>query len=156
MGVRRPGRVREDRYRRSRPRRARLFKFPSQERYGIVWAFNGDTPRWEIPGFEIKDEQLAVRVYRMPDYFHCDPWVFAASTPDMQHFKVVHQAQFSAADPHERVEWQQWGFRYPIVARHQQGVPIEWTLGIRGTTIFWQEGPYGDFWLGGGWMSPRR
>ncbi|MEL7028859.1 MAG: Rieske (2Fe-2S) protein, partial [Pseudomonadota bacterium] len=26
------------------PERARLFKFPTQERYGIIWAFNGETP----------------------------------------------------------------------------------------------------------------
>lgn len=31
------------------PKAARLYKFPTQERYGIVWAFNGDEPLWDIP-----------------------------------------------------------------------------------------------------------
>jgi len=131
------------------PKRARLFKFPTQECYGVVWVFNGQTPHWDIPQFEIPDDKLSVRAYRWPDYMNCDPWVFAANTPDMQHFKVVHQAQFSTEDPHAAVDWHDWGFRYKIIAQHQKGIPIEWTLGIMGTTLFWQEGPYDDFWIGG-------
>ncbi|MEL7028860.1 MAG: Rieske (2Fe-2S) protein, partial [Pseudomonadota bacterium] len=101
------------------------------------------------PDFECDDDELACRVYRLPEYFNCDPWVFAANTPDMQHLKVVHKTQFAIDDPHDLVDWDDWGFRYKIVAAHQQGIPIEWTVGIRGTSLFWQEGPYGDFWLGG-------
>jgi phenylpropionate dioxygenase-like ring-hydroxylating dioxygenase large terminal subunit len=131
------------------PKLARLFKFPSQERYGIVWAFNGSEPLWDIPDFEFPDEALVLRVFRFPDLSQCDPWVFAANTPDIQHIKVVHKVEFSMSDPHGSVDWQKWGFRYRIVAAHQGGVPIEWKLGIRGTSIYWQEGPYGDAWLGG-------
>ncbi|WP_299322560.1 aromatic ring-hydroxylating dioxygenase subunit alpha [Parasphingopyxis sp.] len=131
------------------PKRARLFKFPTQEVYGVVWVFNGEKPHWEIPSFEVPDDKIVYRTYRFPDYFNCDPWVFAANTPDMQHFKVVHKTEFATEDPHAGVDWDDWGFRYKVIAAHQQGIPIEWTVGIRGTTLFWQEGPYGDFWLGG-------
>lgn len=131
------------------PARARLFKFPSQERYGIVWAFNGNEPLFDVPDFEYPDADLLVRAYRFDEPFRCDPWVFAANTPDMQHFKVVHGIQFDAEDPHNLVDWQEWGFRYGFSAGHQDGTPIEWTVGIRGTSIFWQEGLYGDTWLGG-------
>jgi phenylpropionate dioxygenase-like ring-hydroxylating dioxygenase large terminal subunit len=139
------------------PPTARLFKFPTQERYGIIWAFNGEKPLWDLPDFELPDSRLALRVYRYPDYYQCDPWVFAANTPDMQHIKVVHQVRFSMADPHDSVEWDAWGFRYRIIAAHQGEVPVEWTLGIRGTSLYWQEGPYGDRWLGGmvGFALPR-
>ncbi len=128
---------------------ARLFKFPTQERYGVVWAFNGNEPLWDLPSFEYPDDEIALRVYRYDEPFLCDPWVFAANTPDMQHIKVVHGVEFNAVDPHAAVAWEEWGFRYRIVAAHQGGVPIEWTLGIRGTSLYWQEGPYGDTWLGG-------
>jgi nitrite reductase/ring-hydroxylating ferredoxin subunit len=131
------------------PKRAKLFKFPTQECYGVIWVFNGDRPHWEIPHFEIPDDRIVARTFRFPDRFNCDPWVFAANTPDMQHLKVVHQAQFAMDDPHAEVDWDDWGFRYKIIAHHQQGVPIEWTVGIRGTSLFWQEGPYDDFWIGG-------
>lgn len=131
------------------PKNARLFKFPTQERYGVVWAFNGDAPLWDLPNFEHDDDELAIRVFRFPEYFNCDPWVFAANTPDMQHLKVVHKTEFAIEDPHDLVDWNDHGFRYKVIAAHQQGVPIEWTVGIRGTSLFWQEGPYGDFWIGG-------
>ncbi|WP_425409905.1 aromatic ring-hydroxylating oxygenase subunit alpha [Hyphococcus sp.] len=131
------------------PTKARLFKFPTKEQYGVVWAFNGETPDFDIPSFELPDEKLAIRVFRFPELLNCDPWVFAANTPDMQHFKVVHKTEFATEDPHDSVTWDDYGFRYKVIAAHQQGVPIEWTVGIRGTSVFWQEGPYGDFWIGG-------
>ncbi len=131
------------------PPSARLFKFPTTERYGIVWAFNGEVPLWDLPDFERPDPSLAIQVYRYDELFACDPWVFAANTPDMQHIKVVHGVQFAADDPHRQVDWSDWGFRYRIIAAHQNGVPVEWTLGIRGTSLYWQEGPYGETWLGG-------
>ena len=139
------------------PPTARLFKFPTREHYGVVWAFNGNYPLWDLPEFDHESAGLRFRCYRMPDLFHCDPWVFAANTPDMQHIKVVHKTEFATPDPHDVVDWGEWGFRYTIIAAHQGGIPIEWSLGIRGTSLFWQEGPYGDFWLGGmvGFGLPR-
>lgn len=130
------------------PKMAQLYKFPTQERHGIVWAFNGDEPFWDIPDFEKPSDHLVIRNFRVPNYFQCDPWVFAANTPDMQHFKAVHKMRFDNEDPHDDVAWEPYGFRYQVAGTHQQGVPIDWTVGIRGTSIFWQEGPYGDFWLG--------
>ena len=139
------------------PPTARLFKFPTREHYGVVWAFNGSEPLWDLPAFDHDGGNLRFRVYRFPEPFLCDPWVFAANTPDMQHLKVVHKTQFATPDPHDVVKWDDWGFRYTVIAAHQGGIPIEWKLGIRGTSLFWQEGPYGDFWLGGmvGFGLPR-
>ncbi len=131
------------------PARARLFKFPSQERFGIVWAFNGNEPLFDLPDFEYPDGDLLIRSYRFEEAFECDPFVFAANTPDMQHFKVVHGIRFDDEDPHKQVDWQRWGFRYGFSANHQDGTPIRWKVGIRGTSIFWQEGLYGETWLGG-------
>jgi hypothetical protein len=131
------------------PKSARLFKFPSIERYGVVWVFNGNEPLWELPEFGPPREHLVFKSFRFPEKYACDPWVFAANTPDMQHIKVVHQTQFRTEDPHELVDWTEWGFTYDIIAAHQGGVPIEWQVGIRGTSLFWQEGPYGDIWIGG-------
>lgn len=130
------------------PKMAQLYKFPTQERHGIVWAFNGDEPLWDIPDFEKPGDDVIVRSIRVPNLFQCDPWVFAANTPDMQHFKAVHGMSFGGDDPHDAVEWNPYGFRYKLKGKHQDGVDIDWTLGIRGTSIFWQEGPYGDHWFG--------
>lgn len=130
------------------PPTARLYKFPVQERYGVVWAFNGEKPLWDIPNFSKADEDIEIRVFRGEDLLNCDPWVFCANTPDMQHLKVLHGFKFLMPDPHQEVEWDEYGLRYKILGRHQGDVPFEWTLGIRGTTLFWQEGPYDGFWFG--------
>jgi nitrite reductase/ring-hydroxylating ferredoxin subunit len=129
------------------PAWARLYRFPTAERYGVVWAHNGETPLWQIPDFEFADDELSFHVFRY-EPIACDPWVAAANTPDMQHLKAVHGVAFKGEDPHALVQWEDWGFRYRIVAEHQNGVPIEWELSIHGTSLFQQQGPFGDMWLG--------
>ena len=128
------------------PRSACLFVFPSEERWGIVWVFNGETPLFDLPDIGYPEDQLAIWSYRYPRPFHSDPWVFAANTPDMQHTKVVHKVEFAHGDPHDAIEWDEWGLKYNIKATHQGGVPIDWDLGLRGTGLFWRAGTYGDFW----------
>ena len=34
------------------PASARLFSFPTREHYGVVWAFNGVRPLWDLPAFD--------------------------------------------------------------------------------------------------------
>jgi phenylpropionate dioxygenase-like ring-hydroxylating dioxygenase large terminal subunit len=128
------------------PRSACLFVFPSQEHWGIVWVFNGETPLFDLPDMGYPEDRLAVWPYKLPRPFHSDPWVFAANTPDMQHIKVVHGVKFEHGDPHDNIEWDEWGLKYNVKAKHQGGVPIDWDLGLRGTGFFWRTGTYGDFW----------
>jgi phenylpropionate dioxygenase-like ring-hydroxylating dioxygenase large terminal subunit len=110
------------------PRHARLFVFPTRERYGIIWVFNGETPLFELPDFPYPDVQLAMGNYHLAEPFLCDPWVFAANTPDMQHLKVVHQIKFGVEDPHELVNWPASGRRadreHGRHPRHQCFLPL--------------------------------
>ena len=128
------------------PRNACLFVFPSTERFGIIWAFNGETPLFALPDMGYDENEMLIGSYKWPRPFRSDPWVFAANTPDMQHLKAVHKVNFSIGDPHDLVEWDQWGLQYRIQAAHQGGVPIDWLLGLRGTGFFWRTGTYGNFW----------
>ncbi|VTU23812.1 Aminopyrrolnitrin oxygenase PrnD [Variovorax sp. PBL-H6] len=128
------------------PRSACLFVFPSQEHWGIVWVFNGEEPLFDLPDMGHPEDTLEIWPYKFPRPFHSDPWVFAANTPDMQHLKAVHGVKFEHGDPHDLIEWDEWGLRYNVKAKHQGGVPIDWTLGLRGTGFFWRTGTYGDFW----------
>ncbi|MBN9408464.1 MAG: Rieske 2Fe-2S domain-containing protein [Burkholderiales bacterium] len=128
------------------PQSACLFVFPSQERFGIVWAFNGEEPLFELPDMGVPDDELHIWPYKYHRPFHSDPWVFAANTPDMQHLKAVHGAKFDHDDPHDTIKWDEWGLEYNVKAHHQGGVPIDWNLGLRGTGFFWRNGTYGDIW----------
>lgn len=127
------------------PKQACLFNFPAVERFGIVWAFNGETPLFEIPELGHAEDDMLIGNYRFGP-LNCDPWVFAANTPDMQHLKAVHKVKFDTEDPHDMIEWQEWGLQYTVKATHQGGVPIEWMLGIRGSSFFWREGTYDGWW----------
>jgi phenylpropionate dioxygenase-like ring-hydroxylating dioxygenase large terminal subunit len=128
------------------PRDACLFVFPSVERFGIVWAFNGESPLFELPGMGYDESEMLVEAYKWPRPFHSDPWVFAANTPDMQHLRAVHKVNFSLDDKHDIVQWDDWGLQYRVQGVHQGGVPIDWNLGLRGTGFFWRTGSYGNFW----------
>jgi phenylpropionate dioxygenase-like ring-hydroxylating dioxygenase large terminal subunit len=128
------------------PRNACLFVFPSIERFGIVWAFNGEKALFDLPSMGYDESEMLVEPYKWPRPFHSDPWVFAANTPDMQHLRAVHKVNFSVEDKHDRVQWDQWGLQYRVQGVHQGGVPIDWNLGLRGTGFFWRTGSYGNFW----------
>lgn len=138
------------------PPTANLFTFPAEEKYGIVWVFNGEEPLWDLPVFDKADDRIVFKALYTDEYT-CDPWIFAANTPDMQHIKVVHGIKFHHEDPHKAVEWDDWGFRYRIYAEHGQGPEIDWTIGIRGTSFYWQQGTVDGQWLGvySGFSLPR-
>jgi phenylpropionate dioxygenase-like ring-hydroxylating dioxygenase large terminal subunit len=139
------------------PKSARLFVFPTQERYGIIWVFNGETPLFKLPDLPFPDDQLVHRSYRFGALFNSDPWVFAANTPDMQHLKVVHKIQFNVPDPHDLVTWHDFGMEFSYSGQHQGNVPMKNTAGILGTSVFYRYGYYGDFWRANitGFSLPR-
>jgi phenylpropionate dioxygenase-like ring-hydroxylating dioxygenase large terminal subunit len=140
------------------PPNACLFKFPVCEKFGIIWAFNGEEPLFQLPDFPIPEDQLEIRNYKFETPVTCDGWVFSANTPDMQHLKVVHQIQFNTEDPHDLVEWLPFGFDYTYDAIHQGGVPMKMRLGIRGSSFFWRTGHYDGWWRGTitGYGLPRK
>ncbi len=139
------------------PKAACLFHFPTLEKYGVIWAFNGDAPHWKMPDFEIPHEDLHFRVIRVPHIYNCDGWIFCCNTPDMQHIKVVHKIKFTHDDPHTLVEWLPDGFDYRFTADHQGAISINWQIGIRGTSFFRLQGTYDGWWLGSitGHSCPR-
>jgi phenylpropionate dioxygenase-like ring-hydroxylating dioxygenase large terminal subunit len=67
-----------------------LFDFPTAESLGLVWAFNGEEPTYDVPTFpNIDVTTLEVRtgeIGPMP-FPH---WLATANSMDMQHLEVVH------------------------------------------------------------------
>ena len=137
------------------PPRAFLYTFPVQERFGIVWIYNGPEPRFQLFDFEYPDEELVFEPF-VGQLYPCDPWVLSCNTPDFQHVAVVHGVQFKA-NVLDSFEWDEWGFRYNFDAIHQNGIPIAWQAGIRGTSTFIQQGLVDGWWLGvsAGYSLPR-
>jgi phenylpropionate dioxygenase-like ring-hydroxylating dioxygenase large terminal subunit len=134
------------------PPAACLFKFPTCERHGIVFAYNGERPRFEVPDFPFPDSQLIMNVSLIHGLVPTDPWVLSCNTPDMQHIKALHGVTFDQEDPHDSVEWTDHSMLYDFRGRHAKGEPIEYRMGIFGNNIFYQSGTIEGRWFGA--MTP--
>lgn len=134
------------------PPAACLFKFPTCERHGIVFAYNGEHPRFEVPDFPYPDSELMMNVSSFPQITPTDPWVISCNTPDMQHIKALHGVTFEQEDPHDSVEWTDHSMLYDFKGRHAKGEPIEYRVGIFGNNIFYQSGTIEGRWFGA--MTP--
>lgn len=133
------------------PREAHLFKFPTAERYGLIWAFNGFTPAFDIPSFPYPDEELVFRIAEHEALIPVDPWVICCNTPDLQHIRVVHDIQVER-DPSESIEWTDHSMLYDFKGIHASGHQIEFRVGIFGTSLFYQSSSFNGRWYG--YMAP--
>jgi len=116
------------------PKAATQFVFPSVERCGIIWAFNGETPLYEFPLIDVDDENHEIRAVRIRD-FPIDPALFMCNTFDFQHFRVVHGLQLeNNRDPDIIVE--PYRCRYSINMSPPNGYRLEYDLSIVGTNKF--------------------
>ena len=130
------------------PRSARLFRFPTVEKYGVIYIFNGETPLFDLPGFPFPEEELLVRSERIEIPLPVDPWVICCNTPDIQHIRVVHGVAFDDEDPGKSAQWTDHSMVYSFSGKHAMGEQIRFDVGIYGTSIFYQAGEMLGRWFG--------
>ena len=129
------------------PPRASLFAFPSQERHGLIWAFNGESPLFDLPEWPFPDDRLVRQAVMFPVSMPVDPWIVCAQTPDIQHVKLLHKFEFVGPDPEKNIEWQEYSMFYPLHIR-THGRELNVRGGIIGTSIFFQTGTLDGRWFG--------
>ena len=130
------------------PPGACLFNFPATEKYGLIWAFNGEIPLFDLPDFPYPEDELAIQVEAFEAVLPVDPWVLCCNTPDIQHIKALHGVTFDQEDPDEGIEWTPHSMLYDFKGRHANGEPIEYRVGIYGTSIFYQSSIFDGRWFG--------
>jgi nitrite reductase/ring-hydroxylating ferredoxin subunit len=130
------------------PPTACLFKFPTVEKYGLIWAFNGEQPLFDLPDFPYREDELVLKVESLSPELNVDPWVVCCNTPDMQHIKALHGITFDQADPDEDIDWTDYSMLYDFKGRHANGEPIEYRVGIFGTSLFYQSSIFNGRWFG--------
>jgi len=133
------------------PANARLFNFPTQEMYGIIFAFNGESPTYPLPKFSVPDDEVVFKSDVMDLVLPIDPWVVSANTPDLSHLKVLHGLDF-VNDPYDGVEWTNHSFAVPIHACTPEGYLFDIRVGIHGTNYYFQQGQLEGRWHG--WATP--
>jgi nitrite reductase/ring-hydroxylating ferredoxin subunit len=78
------------------PEDSSLFRFPTAESLGLIWAFNGEEPLYDVPTFPgIDSDTLAVRVQELGE-LGIAHWLATANSMDFQHLEVVHGVANSA------------------------------------------------------------
>ena len=75
------------------PPRAKLFEFTSREHLGLIWAYYGEKPAYEIPGFPHAEEELEF-IARRATELPMDAFMLYSNTMDLQHLISLHGAEF--------------------------------------------------------------
>jgi aminopyrrolnitrin oxygenase len=76
------------------PSFAQTFSYPTQEKYGAVWFFNGPEPLFPIPFFAHWKENHLLPVHLKQQTINCHPHVITCNGLDVQHYKSVHRLEF--------------------------------------------------------------
>lgn len=134
------------------PPEACIFRFPTVERWGLIWAFNGVEPLFELPALEYPDEALHVTA-RLTYSYDDDPWVFSANTFDFQHFVLLHGLQLEDGFPDKDIRWRPFDVLYDVNVRHWGDVKVKFTYGTIGSNIFFSQGLYDGRWYA--YLAPR-
>lgn len=74
------------------PTEAKLYVFPSAERFGIVWAYNGDAPT-ELPdfhGFGVDELYTKPAPAETIREYGVEPWTLLTNSVDIQHLRALH------------------------------------------------------------------
>ena len=112
------------------PAKARVASFPAAERWGLIWAFNGPEPLFEVPAVRDHDDgSLAVRA-RRTDMFPVEPWVIIANSFDFQHLRYVHGLTFD--DPAD-IRWARHDIEYDLEFLAPQLGKFEQRIRVTGT-----------------------
>jgi nitrite reductase/ring-hydroxylating ferredoxin subunit len=91
------------------PPGARLFTYPAAEAWGLIWAFNGEEPLFELPAFPGVAEKDILYTVLPIEGFPVDPFILLTNAFDIQHLRSVHGLILE--DPKEVVQ-DEYGFDY--------------------------------------------
>jgi phenylpropionate dioxygenase-like ring-hydroxylating dioxygenase large terminal subunit len=72
------------------PPGAKIFTFPTAESWGLVWAFNGATPLYDLPNIPGIDENELLYTTHVRALRTTPPWLSASNGVDFQHLRTLH------------------------------------------------------------------
>ena len=75
------------------PQGAKLHEFPIREHLGLIWAYYGETPAYEVPSLPYPEEELEYIVNRGTE-LPMDAYMLYSNTMDLQHLISLHGAEF--------------------------------------------------------------
>jgi nitrite reductase/ring-hydroxylating ferredoxin subunit len=133
------------------PPHARLFRFPTVERYGLVYAFNGEEPLFDAPRFSLPDAELHIHAFRVDTQFRVDPFVIISQTPDLNHTQFLHGPEFAPTFALPVMQFTDYGCSYSVqedLHFDSTGTFSNLKARIYGTNIVQLETVIGGMWTG--------
>ncbi|MGX2993266.1 hypothetical protein JNUCC64_03060 [Streptomyces sp. JNUCC 64] len=127
-----------------------MFRFPVVERFGVVWAFNGERPLFDLPELPYPEDELVVR-RSVLDEMPVEPWLVQAHTMDLQHLSLPHDFTLEE-DPDASVRVHPYSIGFDLRARLRDGSRFHVDVDIHGTNVFWQTGTLDGRWFF--WIAP--
>jgi len=113
------------------PSSARQSSFPVQDRFGLVWVFNGEQPPEPPPAIrDYDDADLVVRA-RRTDVFGVEPWVIIINSFDYQHLRYVHGLTFDFDE--STISWAPRRIEYDMVFSMPDGLVVDQRIRVSGT-----------------------
>ncbi|PNU02341.1 Rieske 2Fe-2S domain-containing protein [Novosphingobium guangzhouense] len=126
----------------------KVFRYPVLERFGLIWAFNGEEPLFDLPDMGLPDEELTFHEEIPIIDLLADPWVFMCNTSDFNHITCVHGIDLDKADPSGDMRWHDFGYDYHLTGTFREtGAQLEYEVGILGSNIFYQRGSVNGQWF---------
>jgi nitrite reductase/ring-hydroxylating ferredoxin subunit len=103
------------------PKAARLFRFPSAEKWGLIWAFNGAEPLYDVP------DVRTAEAFDLP----VEPWVPFTTSMDVQHLRVLHGLKIDC-DP-EQIDIGDYRIEYAVRFEHPDFGIFDQQIRVTGT-----------------------
>ena len=94
------------------PPSARIFTYPTEEAWGLVWAFNGERADFAVPRLPGADESTIVHEAHERGRRPWDTWVAVSNGVDFQHLRTLHG--LPAASMPEQLEVEAAGIEFRV------------------------------------------
>jgi phenylpropionate dioxygenase-like ring-hydroxylating dioxygenase large terminal subunit len=78
------------------PAGARLHNYPTAEKWGLVWAFHGERPSFDVPGIPEVEEDEFVGITGERGERPIDHWLSTSNAFDFQHLRALHNLPHQA------------------------------------------------------------
>lgn len=127
------------------PARAQIFAFPTVERWGLIWAFNGEEALWPLPDLDRPDDDL-VLLSMDCDIRNCEPYMLTANAFDWQHFGCLHDFHASEPMDEKSIRWGRHSCGFEFFGKHWLGEETHYKIEVYGTNIYLQQGTLDGRW----------
>ncbi len=134
------------------PPEARLYRYPTAECYGVIFAFNGEEPLFDPPSFSLPDSEIRTHAFKTEMQFNVDPWVIISQTPDLNHTQFLHGPEFAPQFEIPPMNFGDYSGSYKVdedLYFDASGVFKELVATVHGTNIVHLETIINNMWTGG-------